>query len=356
MIKMVFKILASTAKRHWMWLFVLCASLILSLSSMNTLMKNEQMAGHWMQEVEKVDLWVYPKRPFSLGDLAKIRALDEVESAAPFCQKSVVVTLPGGAKQESILLGVEDLALPRILTQGKISHLQLDQSIIADERGIKTKLSYRHKGSKKRFKMGQYLIVGEHKMLLGGVCRLKNSSQQYPLLYTSYNNAVKLFEPKNDDVIAYVVKAKPGVSLLKLSEKIEQLFRVETKVHQLALADHVQLGASLKTHFAIWISLIFGIVLYLFSLKNLFSDLLEKSLPMRRLGMPLSFTLAVFGMGTFIMFLGSWMTTSLMNTALKLSCQSFFSIDLDTSILLFVSTFLVMLGFMMRGSYASYRV
>jgi hypothetical protein len=139
-----------------------------------------------MREIEKVDLWVYPKRPFSEGELVKLRSLDEVEIASPFCQKSVIATLPSGVKQECILLGVDEIIVPRIITQGKLSHLQLDNTIIVDEKGIKTALSFRHRGAKKSFKMGQYILVGEHKMLIGGFCRLKSSSQKIPIIYTSF--------------------------------------------------------------------------------------------------------------------------------------------------------------------------
>lgn len=365
---MALKMVMSSGRRQLLWMLLLSASLVLILVSLTTLMQNRSVSTHWMKEIENVDLWVYPKHPAAAGELLKIRSLDGVEGASSFCQKTVVVTLPSGIKQECILLGIDELVAPRVITQGKLSHLQLDNSIIVDELGIKTGLSYRHRGSKRTFKMGQYIFVGDHKMLIGGLCRLKSSRQKLPVIYTSYNNATRLFDTKNDDLTAYVVKAKSGISLSKLSEKIERMLNVDTKIHQVALADsmHIAKEPSLKTFSSLWMSLIVGCLFYIVSVGTIFFDLDKKIGPMRSLGAPAPVLVVMFGVQAVVSFVSSWLLATFAFTGCRFASQTivpYFSIERAHYLTAMFCTFLAVFGLMiyrilrMTGrKYVSYRM
>jgi ABC-type lipoprotein release transport system permease subunit len=309
-----------------------------------------------MQEIDKVDLWLYPKRPLSIAEIAKIGAIEGVEQFSPFCQKSVVVTLPNGIKQGAVLLGVENLGLPRTLTQGKLAHLQLDRSIIADESSIKSKFAYRYRGVKKNFKIGQYVLVGDHKMLLGGLCRLKEGGGKIPLLYTSYNNAIKLFDLQSDDITVYLLKAKGGESLSKLSETIERTLPVETKLHKIVLANHIQPSSPSRIYFVVWTAILMGILGYLLAMETVFFRLGKEVLLHRQLGAPFSFVATLFIVKGSILFLGGWILATIVCYSLQFCCQMVIPVVWGYSLFLFLTTTLVTLGFIIRGSYASYRV
>jgi hypothetical protein len=216
--------------------------------------------------------------------------------------------------------------------------------------------------------MGQYIMIEQHKMLLGGLCRLKSSNPKIPIIYTSYNNAIRLFEAKNNDLIACVVKAKSGVSLPKLSEKIELMLGLNTKLHSIALADSAHLAntPSCNNLCNLSLSLIIGCLFYILTIAMIFFDLDKKIFAIRFLGAPFIVFITIFSLQGIVSFTSSWLLAFFTILSSQFICQTmvpYFSINVIHYLTIFLSTFLVVIGviiyrlFKMAGRrYVSYRM
>jgi hypothetical protein len=191
-------------------------------------------------------------------------------------------------------------------------------------------------------------------MLLGGVCKLK-SVHNTPLLYTSYNNAISLFEAKNEDLHAYIIKTKAGVSSTKLAETIERLFAVEVRPHMLVVTDHLPTTSS-QTPFPLLIGVFLGFLLYVSTLWEIVSAVTKQAKIFRNLGAGLSFLTCFFGIQTFILFVGGWLFAIGICYGLQLSCQMLIPATWGYSFLVAIASLFIALGLMIKGEYASYRL
>lgn len=338
MIRLTFRMLYNRLFDLVLPLFLTVITTLFLLFLSGIFFSTKEASHKWVRELHGMDLWVYPKKRVSFqpfdqtvkNDLAKLKVLEEVEEAAPFCQKFVTSTLPNGVKRECVLFGIDEvshLGAPKVITQGKLSHLYLDNTMIVNEAALTGLLSFRSKGKKHVLKIGQYLNVGKHKLLLGAISRDERKKREYPLIYTSYKNAERLFPEKIEDFNVYFVKVKPGVALSRAAEKIEQKLGLEVEYHKTAVNRHIQgvskdLRHSKLMYFvvgAIALSSIFYVMLTLFSKRTFLVTLVQ----FRQLGASIQLIGVSLVVSTLAFFIANWILVGTILLMLRVGMQDF---------------------------------
>lgn len=183
------------------------------------------------------DLWVMDKKvqfiddikPLQDTQLFRIRGIEGVEWAVPLYKGMLKARLENGTFQTCNVLGLDDATLiggPPEMIEGRLSDLRRADGVIVDVVGASGKLARPPQtpgGKPTPLRIGDTLELNDHRAVVVGLCRVSRTFQSQPVLYTTYSRATT-FAPRERKLLSFVLaKAKPGVDVTELCERIERL-------------------------------------------------------------------------------------------------------------------------------------
>ena len=192
-------------------------------------------------DTPQADIWVMDRNiqfiddvsPLRSTELYRIRSIEGVAWAMPFYKGLIRARLTNGQFQTCNLIGIDDATLiggPHTMLQGKIEDLRAPDAIIVNKVGAADKLAQNQGyGKPKRpLMVGEQLELNDSRATVVGICDVTRTFQSQPVIYTTYNRALKYAPYERKRLSFILVKAEKGVSPVELCKKITKLTNFAT--------------------------------------------------------------------------------------------------------------------------------
>jgi putative ABC transport system permease protein len=130
-----------------------------------------------------------------------------------------------------ILIGLDDAYLvgappPEKIISGDINDLRRPDAVFIDEFG------WRYLFKDEPFVPGKTLEMNDKRAVIVGLCYCNPTFQTFPILYSTYSQAVK-FVPQERKTLTFILaKAKPEITPEALSKKIEAETRLQARTNE----------------------------------------------------------------------------------------------------------------------------
>jgi putative ABC transport system permease protein len=235
-------------------------------------------------DVPDADLWVMDRetqyfdesKALTENDLYRIRGVPGVAWAVRLYKGVARATAPDGKFRQVVLMGLDDATLvgaPRKMLLGRFEDLQVPDAVIMDRAG------YVYFFPNEPLALGKTFEFNDRRAKLVGIAEASAPFATFPVFFTRYSQALN-YVGRERNLLAYVlVKAQPGVSLDKLSARIESstgLRAVSTEGFKWQTIGFYLNNTGIPVNFGITIGLAFlmgavvaGQTFYLFTLENL---------------------------------------------------------------------------------------
>lgn len=189
----------------------------------------------FLTDVGLPDIWVVQPqvqyiediKPMQDTEVLRVRGVEGVQWAVPMYKGSLRARLPNGMFQTCIVIGLDDDTLiggpPRML-QGTLADLRRSDGIIVDTVGANGKLAKkRPDGTRVPLKIGDTLELNDHRALVVGICRVTQTFQANPVIYTTYSRATT-FAPQERRLLSFVAaKVRPGENPATVCDRIRRV-------------------------------------------------------------------------------------------------------------------------------------
>ena len=196
----------------------------------------------FVTDTAQPDIWAMDKKVQYIDDLKpisdtllyRVRGVEGVEWAVPLYKGLIRARLDNGSFQMCNTIGIDDATLvggPPEMVEGRLEDLRRSESVIVDEVGAYGKLARpapvdpvtgKEIGAAEPLKVGDYLELNDHRVVVVGVCRVSRTFQSNPVVYTTYTRAVTI-APSERKLMSFVmVRAKPGVDKADLCRRIDK--------------------------------------------------------------------------------------------------------------------------------------
>lgn len=171
-----------------------------------------------IKDIPDAELWVMDPdmenidniKPLRDTDLLRVRGVSEVEWAVPLFKGQGRARLRDGDFRTVTILGLDDATLvgaPRDLIAGSLDELRRPEAVIMDERG------YKHLWPGEPIRLNRSFEMNDNRAELVGVCRVSQSFQAFPIIYTKYSRAIRFIPPRRKVLSFVLVRSDPDVSL-----------------------------------------------------------------------------------------------------------------------------------------------
>lgn len=179
------------------------------------------------------DVWVMdPKvqqvddvKPLQDTQLLRVRGVPGVAWAVPLYKGLLKARLDNGNFQQCNVVGLDDATLiggPPTMLVGRLEDLRRSEAVIVDDVGARDKLGHAlPDGTKVPLKVGDTLELNDHRAVVVGICRVTQTFQSQPVVYTTYQRATR-FAPRERKLLSFILAgARPGVSPDALTKRIK---------------------------------------------------------------------------------------------------------------------------------------
>ena len=186
----------------------------------------------FLTDVGLPDIWVVDPqvryiediKPLRDTQILRVRGIEGIQWAVPMYKGSLIARLPNGTFQTCVVIGLDDETLiggPPAMVEGKLSDLRRSDGVIVDITGASDKLAtVLPNGQRVPLKIGDTLELNDHRGVVVGICRITQTFQANPVIYTTYSRATT-FAPQERMLLSFVAaKAKPDQDLNRLCERI----------------------------------------------------------------------------------------------------------------------------------------
>jgi len=239
-----------------------------------------------IRDIAGGDLWVMDDnvqfvddvKPMSEGKLQVVRGIEGVEWAVRLYKGIGRARLSDGNFQQMILIGLDDAYLvgappPERMLYGKIEDLRQPDAVMIDEFG------WRYLFRDEPFVPGKTLEMNDKRAVIVAMCYCRPTFQTFPILYSTYSQAVKFLPQERKTLTFILAKAKPGVEHEGLCRKIEAETRLRAKTNDQFFwmtIDYYAERTGIPINFGITVMLGFivgcaiaGQTFYLFTIENI---------------------------------------------------------------------------------------
>jgi putative ABC transport system permease protein len=165
-------------------------------------------------------------KPLQDTQVLRVRGTEGVEWAVGLYKGALRARMDNGTFQSCVVIGLDDATLiggPPEMLAGQLADLRQADSIIVDQLGAMGKLARSlPDGRRIPLQPGDTLELNDHRCVVVGICRIAQTFQSNPVIYTTYSRATTI-APQERKLLSFVIaKAKPGQDLKILSTRIHQ--------------------------------------------------------------------------------------------------------------------------------------
>jgi putative ABC transport system permease protein len=178
-------------------------------------------------DVDGADIWVMdPKvrfvddvKPLSDDDLYRVRGVPGVAWAVRLFKGQARARFDDGNFQQMLLLGLDDATLvgaPRDILVGSLADLRNPDAVIMDEAG------YHYLWPGEPFELGRTFEMNDHRAVLVGICKARQTFQTFPILYTRYSQATQYVAHERKVLSFVLAQPEDGLSAEEVCRRIEE--------------------------------------------------------------------------------------------------------------------------------------
>ena len=188
----------------------------------------------FLTDVGLPDIWVVDPRvqyiedikPLQDTQVLRVRGIEGVQWAVRMYKGALKARLPDGIFQTCVVIGLDDETLiggPPKMIAGQLSNLRQSDGVLVDIAGARGKLAkVLPNGRRVPLTIGDTLELNDHRAVVVGLCRVTQTFQANPVIYTTYSRAT-LFAPRERKLLSFVAaKAKAGEDLRTVCARIER--------------------------------------------------------------------------------------------------------------------------------------
>ncbi len=196
------------------------ASLFCGIMSWTYATVQNARAPIWVSDrmVEQVN----ETKPLRDTDVHLVRSVDGVDWAVPFYQGLTQARLLDGSFQLVTLIGIDPTTMigaPETLVAGNLEDLRLPDTVIIDEFGVE-RLSEKNK---RPIVIGDVFEMNDRTARIVGICKSARSFTGGPYVFTTYDRAIRDYNPAQRRLLSYVLAApQAGVSAKVVAERIRE--------------------------------------------------------------------------------------------------------------------------------------
>ena len=180
------------------------------------------------------DIWVVDPqvqyiediKPLQDTQVLRVRGVEGVQWAVSLYKGTLRARLPNGTFQTCIVIGLDDETLiggPPGMIVGTLSNLRQSDGVIVDAVGARGKLAkVLPDGRRVALQVGDTLELNDHRAVVVGICRVTQTFQANPVIYTTYSRATE-FAPQERKLMSFVAaRSRPGEDLRTVCSRIER--------------------------------------------------------------------------------------------------------------------------------------
>lgn len=188
----------------------------------------------FLSDVGLPDVWVVDPQVQYIDDIKplqdtkvlRIRGVEGVQWAVPMFKGSLQARLASGAFQTCIVIGLDDETLiggPPAMERGSLADLRRSDGVIVDTVGANGKLAKKlPDGTRVAVTIGDELELNDHRAVVVGICRVTQTFQANPVIYTTYSRATTFSPPQRKLMSFVAAKARDGADLDALCARIDR--------------------------------------------------------------------------------------------------------------------------------------
>jgi len=192
----------------------------------------------FLTDVGLPDIWVVDPqvqyiediKPLQDTKVLQIRGVQGVQWAVPMFKGSLQARLANGTFQTCVVIGLDDETLiggPPVMVEGQLSDLRRSDGVIVDINGAMGKLAKPlPNGRRAPLKVGDTMELNDHRAFVVGLCRITQTFQANPVIYTTYSRATTFAPPQRKLMSFVAAKAAPGQDLGQLCRRISNVSRL----------------------------------------------------------------------------------------------------------------------------------
>lgn len=198
-------------------------------------------------DIPQPDIWVmdptveYVDEPAGLSPTAlyRVKSVPGVEWAVPLYTGTLRARMPSGQVRAVLVIGIDDATLvgaPVNMVEGDVTNLRRADSVIADSEGARTLLrmpierpertpgwTFPDLSAETRpLRAGDELLVNDRRLMVVGLADLGLRFLSKPILYMTYNRALRTAPPERNLLSFVLVKAAAGQDHAALAERIRR--------------------------------------------------------------------------------------------------------------------------------------
>jgi putative ABC transport system permease protein len=174
-------------------------------------------AAIWVMDpgVEYID----ELKPLREDTVYQVQGVPGVAWAVRFYKGQARMKLGDGKFQQALVLGLDEATLvgaPRELLLGSLADLRKPDAVIMDEAG------FQYLWPDEPLQVGRIFELNDHRAVLAGIGKASRTFFTYPILYTSYHQALG-FSPQGRKVLPFVLaQPQPGESIRAVCDRIQE--------------------------------------------------------------------------------------------------------------------------------------
>ncbi len=188
----------------------------------------------FLTDVGLPDIWVVDPqvqfiediKPLQDTQVLRVRGVSGVKWAVPMYKGMVRARLANGTFQSCVAIGLDDETMiggPPVMLQGSLADLRRSDGVIVDAVGARGKLArVLPDGKRVPLRIGDTLELNDHRAIVVGICKITQTFQANPVIYTTYSRATT-FAPQERKLLSFVaVKAMAGEDVNVVCGRIHQ--------------------------------------------------------------------------------------------------------------------------------------
>lgn len=177
--------------------------------------------------ISEADIWVMDPRvqyieeiePLRDIELNNVRSVSGVEWAVPLYKAAATLRRADGYNKTVQLIGVDDVSLVGICRNkvlGELDVIRQPQNAILDLNG------YRSMWPEEKLAINKQVEINDNRLVINAICDAPPTFITQPVIYVSYHSAINITPQQRTRMSFVLVKAKPGVDLIKLKNRITE--------------------------------------------------------------------------------------------------------------------------------------
>jgi putative ABC transport system permease protein len=189
----------------------------------------------FLTDVGLPDIWVVSPqaqyiedvKPLRDTEVLRVRGTEGVQWAVGLYKGAMRARMDDGTFQNCTVIGLDDATLiggPPKMIAGELEDLRQADSVVVDQAGARGKLAKKQPdGRRIPLQLGDTLELNDHRCVVVGICRITQTFQNIPVLYTTYSRATTI-APQERKLLSFVIaKAKSGTDIAAVCARINAL-------------------------------------------------------------------------------------------------------------------------------------